>query len=48
MAKLKTFQITQTLTFYVKAQDEDTARDEFDEYDNSMAKYNEVEIEEVK
>ena len=43
--KLNTYQITQTLTFFVKAKDEDEALDEFAEYDNSMAKYNEVEIE---
>ena len=47
MPKLKTYQVTQTLTFYIKAQDEEQALEEFGEYDNSMAKHNDVEIEEA-
>ena len=44
MAK-KTYEIVQTLVFYVKANNEAEAMAEFQEYDNSMAKRNDIEIE---
>ena len=45
MAK-KTYEIVQTLVFYVKANNEEDALAEFEEYDNSMAKNNDIEIQE--